>query len=125
MKIQYSTEFNPPAPVLTIAFAVLDRAPQFHDTMALVDTGADMTIVPTEIIEALDAPQQYAARMRAFATGSIRPVAIHQIDNIVNQTRIPALDVIADDMGDQVILGRNFLNKFRIVLDGPNQTSTI
>lgn len=125
MKIPYSAEFNPPAPVLMIDLALRDQSPLLREITALVDSGADMTIIPTDLIEELDAPQLYSARMRAFATGSIRPVSIHQVDIIVNNSRIPSVEVISDDLGDQVILGRNFLNKFRMILDGPNLVTDI
>lgn len=119
MKIPYNTEYIPPAPTLKIALALRDEPPKIQDLEGLIDTGADATLIPTELIEKLDAPYQYAAMMRAFVSGSLRRVSIHTLDILIDGNRFPSIDVIADDEGEQIILGRNLLNKLRLVLDGP------
>jgi hypothetical protein len=37
----------------------------------------------------------------------------------------PAVEVIADETGSAILLGRNFLNRLILLLDGPNQQSDI
>ena len=37
----------------------------------------------------------------------------------------PAVEVIADETGSTILLGRNFLNRLILLLDGPNQQSDI
>lgn len=122
MKIPFSKDYFPPAPILIVAFALRDESPVMRNIKALVDTGADTTLVPTRLIEDLDAPYQYSGMMRAFVSDSLRRVSVHTIDILIGNIRFPAIDVISDDAGEQVILGRNFLNKMRIVLDGPKSS---
>jgi len=119
MKTPFSKAYIPPAPVLNVALALRAESPKIHDVTAFVDTGADTTMVPTAMIEKLDAPYQYSTRMRAFVSDSLRPVSIHRLDILIDGIRYPAIDVIADDVGNEIILGRNFLNKLRLLLDGP------
>ena len=37
--------------------------------------------------------------------------------------RFPGLELAADEMDSEFILGRNFLNKLGLVLNGPDQTT--
>ena len=53
---RYSEEYSPAAPILPVNVAIPTEAPTGELMMALVDTGADGTFIPTPILEALDAP---------------------------------------------------------------------
>jgi hypothetical protein len=45
------------------------------------------------------------------------------IDLVLFDTiRLPNLEVIADDWGSKIIIGRDVLNKLHLLLDGPNET---
>jgi len=39
--------------------------------------------------------------------------------------RLPLVEVVADDRGNEVIVGRNVLNKLIVTLDGPKQVLEI
>lgn len=39
--------------------------------------------------------------------------------------RLPSVQIVADDQGDEVILGRNVLNKLVLTLEGPRGTLDI
>jgi len=41
------------------------------------------------------------------------------IDLHLEQGAMPAVDIVSDPSGREVILGRNVLNKLRLLLDGP------
>jgi hypothetical protein len=38
---------------------------------------------------------------------------------------LPAIEVVADDISDQVLLGRNALNKLILLMDGPRQQTDV
>jgi hypothetical protein len=42
-----------------------------------------------------------------------------------NSIVLPSIDVVSDPIGREVILGRNVLNKLRLLLDGPRQVTEI
>ena len=42
-----------------------------------------------------------------------------------NSMVLPSIDVVSDPVGREVILGRNVLNKLRLLLDGPRQVTEI
>ncbi|OQY97060.1 MAG: hypothetical protein B6D41_04415 [Chloroflexi bacterium UTCFX4] len=118
MKIRYSAKFRPPAPVLRVGVAFPDEAPRANLT-ALVDTGADMTHVPLRVLKRLKAPVLYSAVVRANPAAPGYLVTVHLVDLIVNELRFPAIEVFGDENEQIIVLGRNFLNMMRIVLDGP------
>jgi hypothetical protein len=57
--------------------------------------------------------------------GERRTVDIYRLDLGIGEFRLPAVQIIGDDQGDEVILGRNVLNMLRIYLDGPKQVVTL
>lgn len=53
-------------------------------------------------------------------------VPIHRVDVILfGVIRLPNIEVIGDDWGSQIILGRNVLNKLQMRLNGPDKTTTV
>jgi hypothetical protein len=38
---------------------------------------------------------------------------------------LPGVEVVGDEISNEVILGRDILNRWRILLDGPNETVEI
>jgi predicted aspartyl protease len=125
MKIPYSHDYFPPAPVLIIGLAAPEQSPLVESQPALVDTGADGTFVPTSLLERLDTPPAYSTNVRAHFGDSLLRVSVHKIDILFGAIRLPDLEVVSDDWGAEIILGRNVLNKLRLLLDGPRQTSDL
>jgi hypothetical protein len=48
-----------------------------------------------------------------------------EIELVGMNIKIPNLFVVGDDLGDEIILGRDFINKLRLQLDGPANQITI
>ncbi|MEZ4657609.1 MAG: hypothetical protein R2911_08560 [Caldilineaceae bacterium] len=53
--------------------------------------------------------------------GESRIVYRYEIDIRIAEQDLRAL-VVSDDIGDEVIVGRNLLNWIKVLIDGPNQT---
>jgi hypothetical protein len=43
----------------------------------------------------------------------------------IGELRLPAVKVVGDERGDEIILGRNVLNGLRLLLDGPSATTEV
>jgi hypothetical protein len=54
--------------------------------------------------------------------GESRVVRTYLVDLDVAGVRLPAVEVVADALSDEMILGRNVLNRLKIFLDGPKTT---
>ena len=50
--------------------------------------------------------------------GEARTVKMYIVDVEVEGINFPGIWVVGDDRGDEVVLGRNLLNRMRILLDG-------
>ena len=120
MKQAYNAAVSPPIPVLDVRLAS-----SLHDRMAgpfsaLVDTGSDATLVPLRHLLVLGA-EETAPGWMVGITGDRRPVALFFVDVHLNNSVLPGIRVIADEQGDEVILGRDVLNRLSLFLDGPQQ----
>lgn len=125
MKTRYSHDYFPPAPVLMVSLAVPERAPTLGPIHALVDTGADGTLVATSLIEQLDVPIVYATNLRSHLGGDLHRVPVHKVDLVFDGFRLPGIEVVGDDWGNEIIIGRNVLNKLQLLLDGPKQITEL
>jgi len=121
-KTSYSNIYFPPAPVFQVKIAVPGESPQGSSQTALIDTGADGTFVPTKILEKLELPIIHLTNVRSHLGDGLHRVSVHKVDLILFETiRLPNIEVVSDDWGSNIIIGRNVLNKIEIHLDGPNQ----
>lgn len=114
----YSTEYLPAAPVMEIRLGAPGMEPSSGFLEALVDTGADATIVPIAHLRQIKAKKIDQATLRS-QWGERRAVALYAVALEINQYRFDAIRVVGDEIGDEVILGRNLLNRLRLLLDGP------
>ncbi len=124
MKHLYSHDYVPPAPVFQVTFFSNESQLSAGPFTALVDTGTDVTAVPIILLERVKAPLLRSAFVQPH-WGMRYPVSIFSVDVRIDAWTLPAVEVIGDVKGHQVILGRDVLNKLRLLLDGPEQTTEI
>lgn len=117
MSTPYDQDYSPPAPVLPVELAFPDEAPRLGPFLALVDTGADGSFVPTSYLEQLDIPVSYQTRVRLMF-GRARSVNVYTLDLIVGSRRLSSVDVVGDDEGQEILWGRNIINQLILLLDG-------
>ncbi|MFN0073114.1 MAG: retropepsin-like aspartic protease [Chloroflexota bacterium] len=92
--------------------------------VALVDTGADATIIPYHHLSMLGLQVDGRTYLRAFG-GARRAVDLYFVDIEIAGLRLPALEIVGGDMSDECIVGRDVLNRLYVVLDGPRLTIEI
>ncbi len=118
MTYAYLDLYYPPAPALEIRLGYPEESLKLGPFVAMLDTGADGTLVPQAWIDELGAPFVDDIRIRSH-WGEWRNVQIFTVDLGVGPLRLPAVEVLGDETGDEIVLGRNVLNKLRLLLDGP------
>lgn len=123
---KYSSEncFNP-VPQLELLIANSYDSNLITKDTFIVDTGADITLIKKQIFEMLelkikgDIPIEYADGRVSYNPWSYVYIELSPL-NIKER-----LKAIIQDTDSDNLLGRNFLNKYRVLLDGPNHEFTI
>ncbi len=119
MKYPYNTNYQPPFPAVEVVVRNTDEESLYTKTLpALLDCGADGTLVPIDYLQQIFAPALTDSRIRSH-WGEWRSVQIFLVDIEVGSLRLPGIFVVGDEEGDEIILGRDVLNKLRVVLNGP------
>ena len=119
---KYSRYFLPAIPVLEIYLSLPTEAPIAGPLTAVVDTGADGTLVPASVLARFKTAETDTAWIRG-QWDEHRSALVYMLDVHIGSLRVPAVRVVSDDRGKEVILGRDVLNKLRLLLDGPAQTT--
>lgn len=111
----YDTTYNPAMPTVSISVQYGDRQVVVN---SLVDSGADATMIPINILSSLGARRTDFGKMRGI-TGAARSVHIYTVKLQIGNNQIRTVHAIAVEPGEEAILGRDVLNYLVVTLDGP------
>jgi len=114
-----STNWNPPAPVLDVRVGgPMGRADFFQPCEALLDSGADVTAIPVDLVQRLGLlPVSSVIVDRGGLPGDEEEnlyAATVEV-TLLGQRTIQVLQT----MDPFALLGRDIINELRLVLDGP------
>jgi predicted aspartyl protease len=124
IKFPYGAHYFPSAPSIEIRLGLPAGALRLEPISALVDTGADLCIVPSVYLEQLGAEVDDHQFIRSPWRQRVS-VDIYLLDVGIGQNRLPSIQVIGDEQGTEIIVGRNLLNKLNVNWDGPQQSLEI
>jgi predicted aspartyl protease len=119
MSRAYSSEFDPPAILLTVTLSGVVHSRPRLTLPALIDTGADMTAVPETAV----------SRLRLFEVGRI---TVEDIGGRLSVMDIYTARLSVDSLGVQeievvqtaqpfIVLGRDWLQSYYLRLNGPER----
>lgn len=74
--------------------------------------------MPQSLLDEIRAPFVDDVRVRSH-WGEWRSLQVFTVDIGVGELLLPSVEVVGDDRGDEIVLGRNILNQLRLLLDGP------
>ncbi len=114
--------YQPPAPVALLTLRTLDgRDLSISKVLALVDTGADVTLLPRWAVEQLGlVPQTDDGIQLAWFDGTVRSAESVELEALFHGGRFQGRYAVIDQ--PHGIVGRNLLNHFRLLFDGPAKT---
>ncbi len=124
MKYPFSADYIPSIPTLQIWLGYPEESLKLGPIKAIIDTGADATILPRPLLDELDAPFVDDAWLSS-QWGESFAVKTFTVDIGLGNLRLPSVRVVADERSDEIILGRNVLNRLRLLLDGPKQETEL
>jgi hypothetical protein len=114
----YNRQCNPPAPFVHVALRCPQTGKELTDVPAQLDTASDRTTVPWNVVEALALVQIDEALVESYG-GEIAAVPVFNVRVVIRQLPPIDLNVFSRKGEPYVLLGRDVLNRYRIVLDGP------
>lgn len=124
VKQPYNQNYFPPIPVLQVRFSTPEWELHTAPLEAIIDTGADGTLVPIEYLREIEASVEGQGVLRS-QWGEHRVVNLYLVDVEVEGLTLPGIWVVGDELGDEIILGRNVLNRLQLLLDGLATTTEV
>ena len=119
MPVYDAISFSPPAPVVSARLRNPESRATREDVLLLIDSGADVTLLPRSAVDALGIQSSGAYELIAFdGTKSFADVVRADL-LFLHKTFRGQFLLVNQEIG---ILGRDVLNSLTIVLNGPHLT---
>jgi predicted aspartyl protease len=121
MPVYEAKQFDPPAPVAYVTLRHPATGASISDVPMLLDTGADVTLLPREIIEQLgvEPVKNKVYEVEGF-DGGTKLAEVVQLELVFLGRKFNGKFLLIDQPVG--ILGRNILNAVALLLDGPRGT---
>lgn len=130
----FSLDYKPPAPVIAVEIFPIQSTPVGKNTnfpkvlvSMLIDTGADMSIIPIEVIKRLEKESGMKLPYELIEVkdfeGQETAHKIYELGIKIKNNYHMAKFLEVDDEGG--ILGRDILNKYKIIFEGSKLQMTI
>jgi predicted aspartyl protease len=116
----YDAARHPPAPVLPARVGRPGQDPAVL-LVFLVDTGADITVVPDAVARELRLPAVSQIAVRGIA-GAIRSARVYAAEVEAGGGR-SLVEVVG--MGEEALIGRDLLNRWTVTLHGPRRVMDV
>lgn len=113
-----------PIPVLQVSIGPAGEPPRLGPFEAIIDSGADMAVLPLSLIRRVKAHPVGQGRIRGL-WGDAHPVAFFLVELQIQDARLPGVQVAGDEASREIILGRNVLNNLPLFLDGPQRQTDV
>ncbi len=116
---KYNHIYSPPAPVTLVSIRNPNTLETRRGVPMLLDTGSDLTLLPKATCDeiGLDIWRDPSLLVRAYE-GTTSVAECVRLDLYFLHRRFRGLFLVYDS--DEGILGRNILNQFPLLFDGPN-----
>jgi hypothetical protein len=124
MTFPYDATYFPPFPTLEVTLSTPAEGLTTDPLSALVDTGSDATFVPLEHLSQIGAVETTEMWARSHWSER-RRVLLYLVDVQVGHLTLPGIEVVGDDLGNEILVGRDVLNRLRLLLDGPGEVSKL
>ena len=120
----YNRHYFPPIPSLDLVLHSVSAGKSTDTLSTIIDTGADITLVPLELLRQIDAPELDEVRLRSH-WGHATSAITYLVDVRFGNDTLPGIEVVADIRSKEVLVGRDILNKLMLFIDGPALSTQI
>jgi predicted aspartyl protease len=116
MTTAYDTSSQPPAPFIEFEVVSPQDSTQQRLAQGLLDTGAEVSVLPVELLTALQIPKASDMSVESW-DGSPTLVTTYIVTLGIADARLDSIEMVAAPM-PYAILGRDVLNHFTLTLNG-------
>jgi hypothetical protein len=115
-----SQDYEPAMPVMEVTLLSRGTEDVAAQVLAIVDSGADATLLPIELLRAARARYYRSCQLRGV-TGQAIPVDLYAVTLRLGLHVIHGVKAVAGLRSNEAILGRDVLNQLDLRLIGPAQ----
>lgn len=120
MPVYDATWFTPPAPVARVMLRNPDTGATWADVPLLIDSGADVTLLPQAVVRQLGVNVDPSRRYElAGFDGTVSEAPVVQLELSFCRRTFRGQFLLIDQVCG--VLGRNVINAVPLLLDGPRQ----
>lgn len=118
IRYRYTPQAKPPAPFVNVTVRCPTTGHRIERSPALLDTGADCTVLPASVVSTLELVQVGLLECQGFY-GELVQLPVFLVAISIHD--LPPIEVraVLGERESHMLLGRDVLNHYRIVLDGP------
>lgn len=109
--------YNPAAPVVEIGIAKSGQQTPSAKVTALIDSGADATMLPINLLQGANARYSMTRQMRGVGDHPI-VVEMYVVTLFIGEFAFPGIEVIAAAENSEALIGRDVLNQMIVTLNG-------
>ena len=117
VRYNYNQQVQPPAPFIYVTVGAPRHRTERENIPVLIDTGADITAIPTDLATELGLIKFSEIGVSGFRHPA-EPVDTYLVTPQIHDWTIEAVEVVVSD-DNYGVFGRDVLNQFLITLDGP------
>jgi len=114
----YNTQRKPPAPFVLVTIRHPLSGAEVRDVPAQLDTGADRSLIPQAIVDALELNFSGSLTIGGVG-GTVEEMKLYPASVGIHRLEPQLVEVLSHPDEPWVLLGRDLLNNFRLLLDGP------
>jgi hypothetical protein len=120
IRYNYLPQLSPPAPFVYVTLRNPISGAEQRDVPAQLDSAADRTLLPDTVVQTLTLPQ-----MGAILIGGVGGLTLtmpsYPVQLAIHPLPALTVEVVASAGESWVLLGRDVINAYRLLLDGPQQ----
>ena len=109
-------KFRPPAPAF---YAMVSYAGNLATVPALIDTGADFSVIPHKVAVLLGL-RQFSEKEVIGSMGDSQTRPVFKADLTFLDSSISNQSLVSLERRIHMLIGRDILNQYKTVFDGPN-----
>lgn len=109
--------FGPALPVVEVNISPIGSGQSNEALTALIDSGADATMIPLDVLTKVGADKVGRAQMR-WGSHQSRTYDVYLVMLKIGPFQIPGARILANEPSGEMILGRNVLNQMIVTLNG-------